>query len=476
MAATVDVRRLEQSRSWNRPSVPPRKRGEIVVVDGYGVRVRVERGRLLVEDGAGRGRQTRRFSRAGCRLERLVILGGSESLSLEAMRWLQAVGAGWVCIDRDGRLLCTSAPTRSEAKLRRVQALAPFNPGGLAVARLLLAGKLEGQQQLLEWLPADGYTRRVLADRLAAVQGGGTVPELVAAEAEAAAAYWSCWRQIPVRFRPADRRRLPEHWQLFGQRQSSLTGGGRMAVTPAGAMLNYLYALLEAEARLACLQVGLDPALAIVHADTRGRDSLPLDLMEAVRPSVDRYLLAFLRDRVFGAADFHETPRGQGRILPPLTHQLAETLPAWRQLLGHVTEQVTRLLLKQQPRLETLPTPLTGAPTAPAATTDRHYHQHAEVRGRRSAANAAAARCHTANASTATTASPTIKQTATRNSSPPAKPRHSNYTTRALTRRTEAKRRRSAVPRSAATNTRLANGTRRTSGPTRRCSSERSSL
>jgi hypothetical protein len=98
-----------------------------------------------------------------------------------------------------------------------------------------------------------------------------------------------------------------------------------------------------------------------VHADIRGRDSLPLDLMEAVRPSVDRYLLALLRDRVFRASDFYETQRGNVRLLAPLTHELAETMPAWRRLVAPVTEQVAALLMEREPSLERLPTLLTEA-------------------------------------------------------------------------------------------------------------------
>ena len=134
-----------------------------------------------------------------------------------------------------------------------------------------------------------------------------------------------------------------------------------MALTPANAVLNYCYSLLEAESRLACQIVGLDPALAIAHADIRGRDSLPLDLMEAVRSNVDRYLLALLRDRVFRADDFYETRRGNCRLLAPLTHELAETLPAWRQLIAPVAEQVAALLHEREPTVEKLPTPLTQA-------------------------------------------------------------------------------------------------------------------
>jgi CRISPR-associated protein Cas1 len=57
-------------------------------------------------------------------------------------------------------------------------------------------------------------------------------------------------------------------------------------------MLNYLYALVEAEAILACQAVGLDPGLGLVHSDTRARASLALDLMEPVRPEVDDFVLA----------------------------------------------------------------------------------------------------------------------------------------------------------------------------------------
>ena len=41
----------------------------------------------------------------------------------------------------------------------------------------------------------------------------------------------------------------------------------RKAERPVNAMLNYLYALVEAEAILACRTVGLDAGLGIVHAD-----------------------------------------------------------------------------------------------------------------------------------------------------------------------------------------------------------------
>ena len=83
--------------------------------------------------------------------------------------------------------------------------------------------------------------------------------------------------------------------------------GARLAVTPANAMLNYLYAILEAECRIACLAVGLDPGIDILHADQKARDSLALDVMEPARPTVDALVLNLLRTRTFRAKDFFET-------------------------------------------------------------------------------------------------------------------------------------------------------------------------
>ena len=91
--------------------------------------------------------------------------------------------------------------------------------------------------------------------------------------------------------------------------------------------------MLESEARLALLAQGCDPTLGVLHADQRNRDSLALDAMEPVRADVDAFLLDLLEDREFTARDFAELPNGICRIAAPLTHELALTLPHWRECL-----------------------------------------------------------------------------------------------------------------------------------------------
>jgi hypothetical protein len=121
-----------------------------------------------------------------------------------------------------------------------------------------------------------------------------------------------------------------------------LTGAPRAATSPLNAMRNYLFACVESEARLALLAHGCDPSLGVLHADQRNRDSLALDAMEPVRADVDAFLLDLLEDRVFTARDFGELPNGICRIAAPLTHELALTLPHWRECLRPIAAQLAQ--------------------------------------------------------------------------------------------------------------------------------------
>jgi hypothetical protein len=109
-------------------------------------------------------------------------------------------------------------------------------------------------------------------------------------ESRAAAVYWSAWRSLPVVFPTKDQRQVPVHWRPFGTRVSPLSGSPRLAVNPPNAILNYLYSLLESEARLAAAALGPDPGLGVLHVDTKARDSLACDLIGDGPPSRGRLL------------------------------------------------------------------------------------------------------------------------------------------------------------------------------------------
>jgi CRISPR associated protein, Cas1 family len=177
-----------------------------------------------------------------------------------------------------------------------------------------------------------------------ALKSAETIRDLRHTEAQAALAYWSLMRGVPVEFPRADLTRVPEHWRVFGTRHSPLTNSPRLAVSPPQAMLNYLYALLESEARLAAAALGLDPGLAFLHADTSSRDSLACDLMEPLRPEVDLYVLRWLRSEPLKRGWLHELPNGNCRLMASFASQLAETSSTWAQRIAPVAEWVARTL------------------------------------------------------------------------------------------------------------------------------------
>lgn len=338
------------------------RRAGVCVAAGYGIKIFIRRGQLVVEDGLGRDRRKRVYSRATHGISRLVVIGTDGFISLEAIRWLQRLGISLIHLDRDATLLASSAVTAGDARLRRLQAAAGESPLGVEVARGLMQAKLTGQRRVIDLLSPTPAIAAAFEQQLAALDAAGSLDEVLAAEREAAQAYWAAWGSLPVRFRGADARTVPEYWLVFGQRGSLLSGAPRLAINPANALLNYLYALLEAETRNACLIAGLDPGLGIVHVDYRSRDSFALDLMEAVRPDVDAYVLELLQARTFKRTDFAETVRGVCRINPPLSHELGETSPHWGQRIAPIVEGVAaQLAATPGSRVAALTTPLTGS-------------------------------------------------------------------------------------------------------------------
>jgi len=317
----------------------------VLTLFGYGIQTRVDRGHLLIEDGIGSDRRRARLPRVGHGLKRLVVIGSDGVVSLGALRWLADQDAAFVMLDRDGSVLATTGPVRpSDARLRRAQALAIQSGTALEMARELIGRKLDGQanvarEKLLDTTTADTISQ--FRAELATAESGATIRLL---ESQAGRAYWSAWRNLTINFPKSDLRRVPDHWRTFGSRISVLTGSPRLAVNPPNAILNYLYAVLEAEARLAAAALGLDPGLGVLHADGPVRDSLACDLMEPVRPEVDGYVLDWILHETFSRDWFFEQRDGNCRLMGPFVARLSETAPTWRRTIAPFAEFVARRL------------------------------------------------------------------------------------------------------------------------------------
>ncbi len=346
-----------------------------LVLDGYGLSLAVSRGHLVLSDGLGQHRRERRLPRVQRTVRRIVILGHTGHLSLEAIRWCADTGIVLTQLDTDGRLLLTAGGAQfDDPRLRRAQAAAATSPVGVHIARALLSAKLHGQATVAESLDADPAATQIrrLAEQLGHTQN---LPGLRGVEAQASNTYSAAWAtHARCRFAERHRERVPEHWAHFSARTSPLKQGGsspRMAADPINALLNYTYTLAEAECRLALQALGLDPGLGVVHTDKKNRDSLALDLLEPLRPVAEQHVLQILTARFFTTDDFHETPQGSCRLLPPLTHLVAQALPDFAVAVAPLAEGIAHALAHSSPGPVRLRTPLSRGNFTAAQTARR---------------------------------------------------------------------------------------------------------
>jgi len=218
--------------------------------------------------------------------------------------------------------------------------------------------KLQGQCGVLEWLTDPGSQvplaerdrHRKMRDAVSAlrIMAERTVQmtdldEIVDAERAGAETYWGALEGIPLRWKPQAVAKVPEHG----------------ATDPINALLNYGYALLEGETRIVCLNAGLHPGLGIFHVDKDGRASFIYDLMEPVRPAVDRLVMRLVRTHTFAEEECWETREGHCRLDPKLASQAAAWLASLRKSIVPVSRNVA-YLLRTHNELDALrqPTPL----------------------------------------------------------------------------------------------------------------------
>ena len=358
MAATKTVARRLHVRKQSvseilaaNPHLGITPRHGVVTLFGYGIQVRVDRGHLILEDGIGADRRYARFPRVGHGLQRLIVIGPDGMVSLAALRWLADQNASFVMLDRSGSVLVATGPARKgDVHIRRAQALARQSGAGVQITQDLIDKKLRGQEQVARNQLGDIAAADAIAKlrmEIPSLHGFDTIRLL---ESQAGAIYWAAWRSVQIQFPRQDLPRVPDHWKTFQARRSPISRSPRLATNPVNAILNYLYAILEAEARLAAAVLGLDPGLGFLHADAAHRDSLAADLMEPVRPQVDAFVLDWILREPIKREWFFEQRDGNCRLMAPFASRLSETAQTWRRSLAPLAESVARVLWSKIPK------------------------------------------------------------------------------------------------------------------------------
>jgi CRISP-associated protein Cas1 len=168
-----------------------------------------------------------------------------------------------------------------------------------------------------------------------------TLEETRMIEGRAALAYFTHWQELTLHWKGTGRKPIPREWYRVGLR-SSFNGLNRHATHPINAILNYAYAALESQVRIAAIGQGLDPTIGYLHARRPGRMALVYDLMEPFRPQVDALVLNFLRSHVFAPPDFPVDSRGVCRLHPQLVREVGRLAIPDAQIGVRIGEALSR--------------------------------------------------------------------------------------------------------------------------------------
>ena len=155
--------------------------------------------------------------------------------------------------------------------------------------------KLKGQIALLETILDGnfrhrflvGHRQRFMKESLEKMAACADLASLRGLEGVAAREYFQALTEV-----------LPKSLGFHGRNR-------RPPKDPFNAVLSLGYTLLQAEASIALYGAGLDPYVGFYHALEYGRESLSCDVVEALRPEVDRFHPMFSRTNVASGRLFH---------------------------------------------------------------------------------------------------------------------------------------------------------------------------
>ena len=253
----------------------------ILQISGYGVRVRVHDGGLLIES-KDDGKRMVPVSD----VDLVIVHTSGVSITSNAVRMLVRAGVEIVFVDYRGHPLAmvySSEPTLT-VETKRSQYSAYFDGRGVRLAAEFVLSKMHNQRVALARIHARLRERLLVeaAERIRSVEeelseiveDAGSLESarriIMGLEARAAREYWGAVSRI-----------LPV--------ELGFEGRSRDRGDPVNTVLNYAYGVLYPIMWRALLLAGLDPYAGYLHVDRSGKPVLSFDYIECWRPVLVDY-------------------------------------------------------------------------------------------------------------------------------------------------------------------------------------------
>jgi CRISP-associated protein Cas1 len=263
----------KSAKSPKRPIYRARESRPLILC-GHGVSLRVEQGTLLVSNGFTHHPQTRevyRFFKGDLGLPtKIIMIDGSGNISFDVIGWLAAQNVALFHINYLGEVVSVIGGSGAAFDRERVrwQTDTRDDPTRrLDFCCELIAIKIAATIQTMKTALPDSATRAKAVEKAARSidrlerRAVRSVNDVLLVEAGAAAAYFSVWRGLPLRWPRKSRTPIPPTWKMAEGRSSVRDRRGisnRNATHPVNAMLNYAYALLHSQMQIDVIGAGFD--------------------------------------------------------------------------------------------------------------------------------------------------------------------------------------------------------------------------
>jgi len=323
-----------------------------LVLSGHGIRLNIDRGTLLIKCGFTHYPQNReeyRFFPQDRQLpSRIVVLDGDGSITFDALEWLSMQNVSLVQISWRGEVTSVGgAHYAANPDLVKHQLEIRDNGKGFEYAKWLIQKKIENCRATILYISGGAQEAQAILDQLKTWETAlhdkppNTLGALLSIEGNAAQTYFRYWQMLPLRWKGIGKKPIPEEWLRIASRMDG-NERNQFARHPINAILNYAYGVLENQVRTQLSTMGVDPTIGYMHSRIENRHALVFDLMEPVRPIMDKRVLEFILERTFSPGDFILNKDGTCRLHP----QFARFIVKWVQDIPE-TETITAANLKQ---------------------------------------------------------------------------------------------------------------------------------
>jgi len=290
---------------------------KMLLLNGHGINLRVDSAKLHVRDGKFNDEKPKEYVFAPKRIEydHIVIYGQNGNISIDSIRWLIKHSVQVSILNWNGKLLTTMLPPESvqvKTKFAQYESYNDMNKR-IIIARKLLDAKFLRTQAVLDWLNVRYESVNTnFSKELKLFEKAKTINELMMVEGRIASHYWKEFKKI-----------MPDKYEFQGRKTIDHPKG---ASDQINTMLNYGFALLEAECRKAINSAGLDVHVGFLHQMTIGKHSLAYDLQEPFRFLVDLAVISLIERNEMQKSDFVRTENYNLRLRPNGAKKLIEEI------------------------------------------------------------------------------------------------------------------------------------------------------